>query len=288
MSESNDFIIEEEKITDTSIFESRVRPILAEFMGSIILVSVVCVGTVNTESTTMNAVMYGFTMMFLIITFGEMSGGYFNPVITLGYTLARVISIPQAVCYFFAQIIGGIVGAALVRASSPNRKYIPEFNGYHSLWFYRMDEMETQMTIMLSEAIPTFILVLTVLITTLDRKKRWLSPLAIGFSIIVCSYTGFTKWRGSTSMNPLLRFCPAVAFSGRDDSETLWKIHYVYWIGPIVGTLVASLLYRFVFALGSKRIRIHRPCCQNQPYNSEGNYTNKTPDEFGNIGKNLP
>lgn len=72
MSESNDIIIDEEKITDTSIFESRVRPILAEFMGSIILVSVMCVGAVNTESTTMNAVIYGFTMMFLIITFGEM------------------------------------------------------------------------------------------------------------------------------------------------------------------------------------------------------------------------
>lgn len=47
------------------------------------------------------------------------SGGYFNPVITLGFTLARVLSIPQAVCYFFAQIIGGIVGAALVRVCIP-------------------------------------------------------------------------------------------------------------------------------------------------------------------------
>lgn len=49
---------------------------------------------------------------------------------------------------------------------------------------------------MLSEAIPTLILVLTVLITTLDKKKRRLSPLAIGFSIIVCSvtrYAGFFK-----------------------------------------------------------------------------------------------
>nr|AJF12149.1 aquaporin 8 [Crassostrea hongkongensis] len=288
MSESNDFIIEEEKVTDTSIFESRVRPILAEFMGSIILVSVVCAGAINTESISMNAVIYGFTMMFLIITFGEMSGGYFNPVITLGFTLARVLSIPQAVCYFFAQIIGGIVGAALVRASYLEGKHDYVFNGYHSLWFYEMNEIETQMTIMLSEARPTFILVLTVLITTLDRKKRWLSPLAIGFSIIVCSYTSFSERRGSTSMNPLLRFGPAVAYSGRDDSETLWKIHYVYWIGPIVGTLVASLLYRFVFALGSRRIRIQRPCCKKQPCYSEGNYTNKIPDEFGNIGKNVP
>lgn len=44
---------------------------------------------------------------------------------------------------------------------------------------------------MLSEAIPTLILVLTVLITTLDKKKRRLSPLAIGFSIIVCSVTRY-------------------------------------------------------------------------------------------------
>lgn len=49
----------------------------------------------------------------MIFCFG--SGGLFNPVITLGYTLARVLSIRQALCYFFAQMIGGIVGAALVR-----------------------------------------------------------------------------------------------------------------------------------------------------------------------------
>lgn len=288
MSESND-MIEEEKITDTSIFESKVRPILGEFMGSIILVSVVCAGAINTESISMwNAVIYGLTMMFLIITFGEMSGGLFNPVITLGYTLARVLSISQGLCYFFAQMIGGIVGAALVRAFYPEGKYDSDFNGYRSVWFNGMSEIETQMTIMLSEAIKTFILVLTVLITTLDQKKRWLSPLAIGFSIIVCSFTSFSKRRGSTSMNPLFRFGPAVAYSGRDDSETLWKFHYVFWIGPIVGTLVASLLYRFVFALGSRRIRIQRPCCKKQPCNFKGNYTNKIPDEFGNIGKNVP
>lgn len=73
MSVSNDIMIEEEKITDTSIFESKVRPILGEFMGSIILVSVVCAGAINTESISMwNAVIYGLTMVFLIITFGEM------------------------------------------------------------------------------------------------------------------------------------------------------------------------------------------------------------------------
>lgn len=56
-------------------------------------------------------------LYIMIICVG--SGGYFNPVITLGFTLARVLSIPQAICYFFAQIIGGIVGAALVRVCIP-------------------------------------------------------------------------------------------------------------------------------------------------------------------------
>lgn len=56
---------------------------------------------------------------------------------------------------------------------------------------------------MLSEAIPTLILVLTVLITTLDKKKRRLSPLAIGFSIIVCSVT---RYRGVFFFNNISDF----------------------------------------------------------------------------------
>lgn len=267
MSKSNDIIMEKEKITNISIFESKVRPILAEFIGSIILTSIVCAGAINTLSSGLNnGVIYGLTMVFLIIAFGDMSGGYFNPVITLGYTLARVLSIPQAVCYFFAQIIGGIVGAALVRASYPES----EFGGswlYGSLW------KDVLLEAMLAEAIPTLILVLTVLITTLDKEKRRLSPLAIGFSIIVCSVTSYSeRRRGFTFMNPALSFGPAVAHSTPYDGGELWKYHYVYWVGPLVGALVASLLYRFVFALGSRRIRIPKPCFKKQPFNSGEKY----------------
>lgn len=291
MSETNDIIIEEEKISNISIFESKIRPIVAEFLGSIILVSAVSANAVNTESTlTIFGVIYGLTMMFLIITFGEISGGYFNPVITLGYTLAGSLSIPQAVCYFFAQIIGGIVGAAFLRAGHPDVKFsfYKDFSGRQ--WLYASPDKDILLEAMLSEAIPTFILILTVLITTLDRKKRLLSPLAIGFSTIVCSITSYSKGRGSTSMNPVLRFGPAVAYSGRYDVDELWRYHYVYWVGPIVGTLVASLLYRFVFALGIRRIRIHRTCCKQQPCNSDGEWTktNISSIEFGNVDKNLP
>lgn len=268
MSKSNDFIMKEEKITNISIFESKVRPILAEFIGSIILVSIVFAGAINTWSSGLNnGVIYGLTMIFLIIAFGDMSGGYFNPVITLGFTLARVLSIPQAVCYFFAQIIGGIVGAALVRASNPEER-----SGFGRRWSYGRLGKDILLEAMLSEAIPTLILVLTVLITTLDKKKRRLSPLAIGICIILCSAISYSERRGFTYMNPALSFGPAVAYSTPGDGDKFWKFHYVYWVGPLVGTLVASLLYRFVFALGSRRIRIPKPCFKKQPFNSEEKY----------------
>lgn len=73
-------------------------------------------------------------------------------------------------------------------------------------------------------------------------------------------------------MNPALSFGPAVAYSTPYDGGELWKYHYVYWVGPLVGTLVASLLYRFVFALGSRRIRIPKPCLKKQPFNSGEKY----------------
>lgn len=64
-------------------------------------------------------------------------------------------------------------------------------SGFGRRWLYGSLGKDILLEAMLSEAIPTLILVLTVLITTLDKKKRRLSPLAIGFSIIVCSVTRY-------------------------------------------------------------------------------------------------
>jgi glycerol uptake facilitator-like aquaporin len=96
------------------------------------------------------------------------------------------------------------------------------------------------------EFIVTFVLVTVILMVALDTKsKTGLAPILIGFTLAVNilavgAYTG-------GSVNPARSLGPAI-FSHQ------WANHYVYWIGPLVGAIVAGFLYRTVWAHYDRRM----------------------------------
>ena len=87
------------------------------------------------------------------------------------------------------------------------------------------------------EGIMTFILVL-VIIKTVNSKENLLAPLAIGGTILVCATFGGPI--SGASLNPARSFGPALI-------ANVWDGHWIYWIGPIVGSILAALIYKFVF-----------------------------------------
>jgi len=102
----------------------------------------------------------------------------------------------------------------------------------------------------LIEFLVTFVLVTVILMVALDTKsKTGLAPILIGFTLAVNilavgAYTG-------GSLNPARSLGPAI-FSNQ------WEHHYVYWIGPLVGAIVAGLLYRTVWAHYDRRMFVKR------------------------------
>ncbi|XP_062592013.1 aquaporin-8-like, partial [Saccostrea cucullata] len=168
------------------------------------------------------------------------SGGYFNPAITFALTLNRVLPVLVAVCFFIAQIGGGLIGGALALAAVPTNKYTQFIGGATML----INETEPGWAVLI-EGILTFIVTFIVLLTTLDKKKRKMSPLAIGFSFIACALSGAPYTGGS--MNPARSLGPSASYS-RYLYFNIWEYHYVYWVGPIAGALVAAIIYRFLFA----------------------------------------
>ncbi|XP_065923542.1 aquaporin-8 isoform X1 [Magallana gigas] len=245
----------------TSFYKSHVRPMLVEFIGTTILVFLVCM----TSSTDLNILVYGFATVFLIASFGDISGGHFNPAITLGCTVAGALSIPLAVCYFFAQILGGMLGAAFTRAVYPEEMYKAMVGGSTFLKDYK--NVKPGWGVM-TEALLTFIIVLTFLHSLVDKKSK-LAPLSVGLTVAVCSAAGSNLTGGS--MNPARSFGPTVAvtvykcwidvdiFNQKHVLYDGWEYHYIYWVGPIAGALFAALIYRFVLASVERRIHLHRP-----------------------------
>ena len=103
---------------------------------------------------------------------------------------------------------------------------------------------------MVMELIGAMVLVLVVYATAVDKRNNsspMLPPLLIGLTVslahlLLIPYTG-------TSINPARSFGPAIVKATKDN---IWKDHWVFWIGPLLGGAIGGVLYRFVFMNDAK------------------------------------
>jgi glycerol uptake facilitator len=179
-----------------------------------------------------------FILFGLIIAFGAVSGGHFNPVVTLAAATLRRIDPLDAVVYILAQLSGGVLGALLVKALLLDEGRAANY-GAAAI----SPILASPFAAACVEAIGAFFIVLAVCAVALNPRARqewahWAIGTILGVGVFI-----FGPLTGA-SFNPARWFGPALigdAFNGFSDS---WP----YVVGPIVGSLVAVLIYRFVIA----------------------------------------
>ncbi|XP_045214723.2 aquaporin-8-like [Mercenaria mercenaria] len=241
---------------ERSSFDRIWRPLIAEMVGVTLFVFVGCCAFLSGEITSV-ALGHGLTFALLIMGLGEISGGHFNPAVTLGVTLAGGLPVVLAPAYIIAQIVGGILGASLVRGTLPKGVYSMIGGGVHHLGKFYIPASETVATEsvepgwgLLIELVLTTVLVFTVLMSAVNPKtKTSLAPLAIGFAVAADIMAG-VRLTGA-SMNPARAIGPAIVASAVLDDA--WEYHYIYWVGPILGAILAALLYKLFFTSANQR-----------------------------------
>nr|QIE08068.1 aquaporin 8 [Sinonovacula constricta] len=248
MAGENDLLLNEEHRTST--FDQSVRPVLAELVGVTLFVFIGCLA-LSDGNIVGAALGHGLTITLLIVGLGEISGGHFNPAVTVGVLLSGRIRPLLALGYILGQLVGGILGAAIVRGVLPSAVYKSIGGGVHHLSPIIGDTTVEPGWGFLIETMLTLVLVFTVLMAAVNEKtKSGLAPLAIGFAVAV-DIMAAGKLTGA-SMNPARAFGPAVCASS--ELNDAWKYHYIYWLGPLVGAIIAALLYRLLFASPSRRL----------------------------------
>lgn len=241
-----------EPATETKTqFIQLIRPLLVELIGTAVFILIGLWGTCSGQGVLAAALSFGFTLMVLTASFGHISGAHFNPSVTVGVLIAGEIQPIVATLYVVVQLLGGIAAAGILRLLVAAHPYEVCKGGATFLASYAAegDSVRAWQGIII-EFFVTFLLVTVLLMVALDTKsKSGLAPLIIGFAygVSILAIGAFT----GGSLNPARSLGPAIFFN-------FWQDHFVYWIGPLVGAIVAGLLYRLVWAHHDRRLFVKR------------------------------
>lgn len=218
---------------------------LAEMFGTMVLVLMGCGTAVSLGCTSHDpalastvvgtAMAFGLSVVAMAYTIGGISGCHINPAITLGCLLSGRISGKDAGMYMVFQVIGAILGSAVLYLCTSTSGDVVVGTGANAC-----QAGVSVMGGLIAEIVFTFVFVLVVLGTT-DAKKGAgnFAGLAIGLSLIlvhlVCiRYTG-------TSVNPARSIGPAL-FQGGEALSQLW----IFIVGPFIGAALSALVWKLI------------------------------------------
>jgi MIP family channel proteins len=177
------------------------------------------------------ALAHGLAIGIMVSALGHVSGGHFNPAVSIGFWVTKRISTLDVILYWAAQIAGAIAAAYLLKIIVPEEAWRAVALGTPDLArdFSRLNGI-------ILEAVMTFFLVWVVFATAVDEKGAFnkIAGFAIGLTITVDILAGGPLT--GAAMNPARALGPALAVGH-------WANHGVYWVGPLIGGFVAGLLY---------------------------------------------
>ena len=181
------------------------------------------------------ALAHGLAIAIMVSALGHISGGHFNPAVTIGFWVTKRLNTLDVVLYWIAQLAGATAAAFLLKAIIPEDTWRAVALGTPDLArdFSRLSGM-------ILEAVTTFFLVLTVFATAVDEKGTFRSIAGFGIGLIISLGILVAGPFTGAALNPARAFGPALA-------ATHWANHGVYWVGPLAGGFLAGLLYDSLF-----------------------------------------
>jgi MIP family channel proteins len=179
------------------------------------------------------ALAHGLALAVVVSALGAVSGGHFNPAVTLGVWIMGRIAPTRAALYVVAQLVGGLAAGLALKAVFADSWQASNI-GTPALGAGITPALGIGI-----EAVLTVLLMLAVIGTAVDPRGPKIGGLAIGLAVAADILVGGPLT--GAAMNPARWFGPAVAAGAYAD----W---YVWWIGPAIGAAIAALIYRTALA----------------------------------------
>ena len=212
-----------------------VRPLTVEAIGPFALIFMGAGSIIVTQGGDLVAIAFahGLAIALMVAAAGHISGGAYNPAVTLGLVIAQKLPPIKGVAYVGAQLLGATLAAVALTLLFPETLTDPVHLGTPAL----SPDIDAGQGLGI-EIILTFFLMYVIFGTAVDKRgPAMIAPLAIGLTITMDIFA--TDGATGAAMNPARAFGPALI-------DGTWDDHWIYWVGPGIGAAIAAALYAYV------------------------------------------
>jgi MIP family channel proteins len=226
---------------------------VSEFLGTFALVFFGCASIIVTRGSIGGERIYEGGGGLMVVAFAHglalavatcagmyISGGQFNPALSLGLVVAGKQSLGRAIGFIVVQLVGAACAAGLLQVVlSPSVANSADVKLGATIG--KLTEMRFFWGVIAFEAVATFALMMAMLASTVDDRAHKLGGFVIGLTFAAAMLAIGPLTGGS--MNPARSLGPAL-------SGSHWDMHWAYWVGPIAGACLAAVVYREVWHEG--------------------------------------
>ncbi len=209
------------------------RRAVAEFVGTFALIFVGAGSIAVGAGLVGVALAHGLVIAVMASAVGHISGGHFNPAVTIGFLVTRRMEPVLGAIYLVTQLVAAVLGALALRLVFPDAA---DLDGGAPV----LGETVSAGSGLLLEAILTFFLVWVIFATAADPRGAFtaIAGLAIGLTITADILVGGPLT--GAALNPARAFGPQLV-------QNVWDDGWIYYLGPIVGGAAAALVYDYLY-----------------------------------------
>ncbi len=226
------------------------RALAAEFIGTFTLVAATCGSALFSAPSGggLVAVAFAIGLSVLIMAYavGHISGGHFNPAVTLGLVAGGRFEMGNAVPYIIAQVAGGIVAAIIfnmILSGAPaTTAGGAKWNTFAAISnSFGGASKFTLMSAFLIEVVLTALFLIVIMGATSKRAPAGFAPIAIGLALVLFHLASIPV--SNTSLNPARSTAPAL-MAGLSSQEfgNLW----LFWVAPIIGAVIGGTFSKWI------------------------------------------
>ncbi len=217
------------------------RELAAEFIGTYMLVASIVFAALfsyGNAGTVGVALSVGFTVMALAYALGPISGGHFNPAVTLGLVAGGRFEASKSVGYIIAQCLGALAATStifMIAQGAPKALALGNFASNS----YAMGPTFSLSSVMMIEVVLTAFFLIVIMGATSKKASPGFAPIAIGLALGAIHIMAIPV--SNASVNPARSLATAV-YGGSGVLSQVW----VFWLAPIIGGVIGGLTARWL------------------------------------------